>query len=112
MTTTPSIGRIVHYVLSEEDAVQINRRRTIPSEVAHRIAQNEWPLGAQAHIGNTVNPGDVFPAIIVRYWGGCLLNLHVFLDGNDTFWATSRHMYDVGGDGYMVPGSWHWPEST
>jgi hypothetical protein len=80
-------------MLNETDAEQINRRRTTGREIADRIEKQTWPLGAQAHIGNVVKAGDVFPMIIVRVWGdsdvSCVQG-QVFLDGNDCYWATSR----------------------
>ncbi|MER6514725.1 hypothetical protein ABT158_48510 [Nonomuraea sp. NPDC001636] len=33
---------------------------------------------------------DVFPAVIVRTSGTAHANLQVHLDGNDTYWVTSR----------------------
>lgn len=100
---TPTIGRIVHYRLSAQDAEQIMRRRTTGASIAERmrvqVSQVEtatpilgWPTGAQAHIGNDVKEGDTFPMQIVRVWGDtptCAVNGQVFLDGNDVFWATS-----------------------
>jgi hypothetical protein len=104
---TPTIGRIVIYTLTDQDAEQINRRRTTGPEIAARIASipREWPLGAQAHIGNTVEQGMSFPMLIVRTWGddpGSAVQGQVFLDGNDTYWATSR----VCGE---HAGMWRWP---
>lgn len=87
---TPSIGRVVHYTLNQQDADQINRRRA----------------DSATHAGNHVQDGDVYPAVIVRIFGETpesAVNLQVFLDGNDTFWATSRTL----GDG---PFHWTWPE--
>jgi hypothetical protein len=81
---TPTIGRIVHYVLSDDDADRINRRRT------------------DGAAGNGVRSGDVFPAVIVRTFGGVAVNLQVFVDGDDVLWVTSRGE----GDGR---GSWSWP---
>lgn len=103
---SPSIGRIVHYTLSEADAEQINRRRTSGADIAARIEQDRWPIGAQAHIGSPVVAGDICPAVITRNWGGSALmvNLQVLLDGNDTYWATSRPWSASGG-----PGTWTWP---
>lgn len=104
-----SIGRIVHYILSEEDATQINRRRTTGALIASRIKEEKWPLGAQAHIGNDASAGQVFPAIVVNDNGinSVHVNLQVFLDGNDVFWATSRHEDNT--DEQQTPGTWHWP---
>lgn len=103
----PTIGRIVHYRVTAEDAEQINRRRTTGPEIASRIAATprEWPPGAQAHIGNRVEEGVTFPAMIVRTWGSdetSAVQLQVFLDGDDTFWATSV----VVGEG---PRTFSWP---
>lgn len=108
-------GRIVYYVLSEQDAVEINRRRTTGASIADRtgkIVLTElserlplWPIGAQAHIGNEVSAGDILPAMILRVWGqdsGCS-NLKVMLDGTDTYWATSRNFAED-----RRVGSWHW----
>lgn len=76
MGQTPTIGRIVHYKLSEQDVLSINDQR-----LAHRSA------------GNVPRKGDVYPAMIVRTWGeqiGASVQLQVYLDGSDTYWATSR----------------------
>lgn len=117
-----SIGRIVLYTLTEEDAVQVNRRRTDGPSIAARIKNNSipyrdlhgepdnplpstWPLGAQAHIGNLVSAGDVFPMMVTRRWGvgdETGVNGQVFLDGNDTIWATSV-CEGTGGH------TWSWP---
>lgn len=106
----PSVGRIVHYKLSADDAAQINRRRTTCKSIADRIQVlihtttdeklTGWPVGAQAHIGNDVAEGDVFPMLIVRVWGPSAesaVNGQVFLDGNDVFWATSRTVGEQSG---------------
>lgn len=91
----PSPGRIVHYMLTEQDAEQINRRRTTSPFIGHRMKQEppQWPEGAQAHIGNPVFAGEVYPAMIVRVFQPSDVgtsNLQVFLDGCDVYWATSR----------------------
>lgn len=104
----PTIGRIVHYRLTQADAAAINRRRTTGASIASRLADEKWPAGAQAHIGNPAYAGQVFPAIVVEVWPNEHgpehdgINAQVFLDGNDTLWVTS-----VGeGEG---PGQWQWP---
>lgn len=102
----PSIGRIVHYCLSSRDADAINRRRddamqtlaALVPEQGVRVAGD----GKQIHVGNIAREGDVYPAIIVRAWNDDLLNLQVFLDGNDTYWATSAHLG-------AEAGTWSWP---
>lgn len=99
MTQAPSIGRIVHYKLNEQDATAINKRRS-DWRNAHPTEPGITRLGTgeQAHIGNEATAGDVLPAMIVRTWGSTpqsSVQLQVFLDGNDTFWATSVSAADV-----------------
>ena len=103
----PSVGRIVHYRLSADDAAQINRRRTTGASIAERMKGPvpTWPAGAQAHIGNEAHEGDVFPMVIVRVWGdqsSSAVNGQLFIDGNDVFWVTSVAV----GDG---PRTFSWP---
>jgi hypothetical protein len=105
-----SLGRIVLYTLTEQDAAEINRRRTTGSAIANRIGKNTpdssaWPVGAQAHIGNEAEAGQVYPMIVTRIWSavspGCV-NGQVLLDGNDCLWATSV----IEGTGERT---WMWP---
>lgn len=84
---TPTIGRIVHYRLSEQDVA--------------RITINAEKHGG--HQGNEVRTGDVLPALVVRVNAGNSVNLQVFLDGPDVYWATSRGL-----DGIDY-GCWFWP---
>lgn len=77
MTNKPSIGRIVHYKLSQQDADNITARRNHPTALV---------------IGNHVKAGDVFPMLITRVWGDTpesAVQGQVLLDGNDVLWATS-----------------------
>jgi hypothetical protein len=102
-----TIGRIVLYILTEQDAAEINRRRTTGCKIAERIAKNTeqssaWPLGAQAHIGNSVEAGQVYPLIVTKVWSAGCVNGQVLLDGNDCLWATSA---TEGEQGHQ----WHWP---
>lgn len=108
MMQTPSIGRIVHYTLTEADAEAINRRRA--DYDAHRRSHphphepGQHPAtGHIGHVGNHAAEGDVCAATIVRTFDGHAANLQVHLDGNDAYWATSR----TEGDG---PGFWRWPD--
>lgn len=81
----PSIGRIVHYTISDHDAEMINRRRVAkPHEPG-------WPAGAVAHSGNSVRAGEIYPLIITRVWNEDpgTINGQVLLDGNDSLWVTS-----------------------
>lgn len=100
----PSIGRIVIYTLSEDDAEKINRRRITGHDLHKALDTGKWHPGAQAHFGNPVVCGDEFPMIIVGVDpGGDFVNGQVMLDGNDTYWATSVHF----GTGQR---QWKWPQ--
>ena len=82
-----TVGRIVHYKLSEQDVALIDQQS---------------PITAQAP-RNGVYVGHILPAIVVAYFGsGTYANLKVLLDGAGEYWATSRSE----GDG---PGTWAWP---
>ena len=92
---TPSVGRIVHYRLAEQDVDAINQCRTAT------VGSD----GVHVHYGNPPAAGDVYPAMVVRMFHPSVTtaNLQVFLDGNDTCWATSRMEGEK-------PGQWQWPE--
>lgn len=96
MTTTshvPTIGRIVLYTLGAIDAQLITNGRRPVSGLA------------VTDVGNKVQAGDVFPAMVVRVFPGAdVVNLQVLLDGNDTYWATS-----VGEGQPSEQRAWHWP---
>ena len=100
----PSPGRIVEYTLNDGDVYQINAYRANAQAIANREVQehNTGPIGAH---GNYVSAGDTYPMIIVRVWPPvreeALVNGQVLLDGDDTFWATSRGQGD---------GEGHWRE--
>jgi hypothetical protein len=106
MKTT--VGRTVLYTLSQEDATQINRRRTHGASIAERIKEEKWPIGAQAHIGNEASAGQVFPMIIVAVWSDDCVNGQVFLDGNDQLWKTSVMNASTVVD-ENKNGMWAWP---
>ncbi len=111
-------GRIVYFVFNAAYAAEVMRRRTTAKSIADRMknaippteGRNTdtiygWPAGAQAHIGNDVKAGDIYPAMVLRVWGqdsGCS-NLRVFLDGSDDYWATSANYYAD-----KREASWHW----
>ncbi len=102
-------GRIVHYILGEEDTIQINRRR-VPG-AGH---SKNWSMGAQAHVGNPVVKGEHYPAIVVKVWLHEFgdepgVNLQVFLDGNDSFWALSKRYSEPKNEEL---GTWHWIEKA
>lgn len=100
----PSLGRTVHYCLTVEDAVQINRRRTDGPSIVRRLVNLHWHEGAQAHIGTPVKAGDVFPMTIVAVAPPpadgepdvSKVNGQVLLDGNDVFWARGVPQVETG----------------
>ena len=109
--TLPTPGRIVEYTLTAQDAEQVNRRRLdfAAYHDAHFSSQPARPnpgstgaTGHVAHLGNKVEAGDAFPAMVVRVNASASVNLQVHLDGTDVLWAPSR----VEGDG---EGRWFWP---
>lgn len=97
---TPTIGRIVHYTISVEEADAINRRRNDATRSMRE--HREAATGVQLHVGNVAREGDVYPLLIVRVWPGDLVNGQLFLDGNDTLWVCS--VYE--GEG---PRTFAWP---
>lgn len=107
---TPTIGRIVLYKLTEQDAASINIRRSDfkAFEAGHKHPHEPGQPAASghiAHVGNSASAGDVYPAMVVRTWGdtpGSAINLQVHLDGNDLFWVTSATEGDE-------PRNWSWP---
>jgi hypothetical protein len=103
----PTIGRIVHYRLSQADANAINKRRADFQAFRSNFSGPSDPGqpgadGHMAHVGNHATAGDYLPAMVVATFYAGAANLQVFLDGNDTYWATSR----PNGDGN---GTWTWP---
>jgi hypothetical protein len=108
--TKPTIGRIVTYTVSEQDAEKINRRRISLSELAEKLVVGFWHSGAQAHVGNLVIGGQKFPMMIVAVHGDSnesSVNGQVFMDGNDQFWTLSVSQDDSG-----KPGTYHFPAIT
>jgi hypothetical protein len=86
----PTIGRIVHYRLSEQDMPRIT------------ALVNEPRPSGRSHVLNPTRVGDTVPAIVVASWAEQTANLHVLLDGEVTLWVTSAKEGDV-------PGTWAWP---
>lgn len=85
---TPTLGRFVHYTLNDADAEIITLRRK-----------------ATGDTGNTARAGQAYAALVVCVFEGAeVANLQVFLDGNDSYWATSRREGEPG-----EHGTWIWP---
>lgn len=87
---------MIFYVLNEEDATEINRRRIEPKIALHDHAN------VQLHMGSEVFCGDTFPAVIVRNKTSNVSNLQVYLDGTDTYWAIDKEY-----DSIPKSGCWH-----
>lgn len=113
----PSIGRIVHYQLTQGDVDAIHHQRRLreqlitaaaavsPTDSALRKATS-WQFGFS---GNACSEGDIYPAMIVRIWpGSTTVQLRVLLDGGDDYWATSRS-HSSHEDGRPEFGRWSWP---
>lgn len=91
MSQVPTLGRIVHYTLTEYDAARINRRR---DDAHQHLSEHQLnATGVVVHSGNPVTFGDVFPLVITRVWTPgsetSAVNGQLLLDGNDTLWVTS-----------------------
>lgn len=100
----PTIGRIVHYVLSEHDGVH-------KGDGPYRSAE-----------------GQIASAIITAVWGDTCVNLQVILDGSNHGYDQRRHPDKPGGVEHVAatnrwvtsccldesaspaPRTWHWPQ--
>jgi len=101
MKLKPFVGLIVLYALTAADAAAINSAR---NDARKRTTCDAFPLGSQRHEGNEVKDGEIVSGIIVNAWAfqpDSAVNLKLFLDGNDDFWATSRSQGDE-----KTPGTW------
>lgn len=87
----PTIGRIVQYKIGIGDVNAIANQRLAISPGTYNVARQ----------------GDLYPAMVVRVFDPTVTtaNLQVFLDGPDSYWATSRTESDD-------EGHWSWPART
>lgn len=90
----PSIGRIVHYKLCQQDVDQIKAQRQpkYHESMPGLIGPGNKVTKYYEKNGNSVSVGDVYPLVITRTWGTTetsSVNGQVLLDGNDTLWVTS-----------------------
>lgn len=98
----PTVGRVVLYRFTKEQAAEVNRRRAhaVASLPLHRANAN----GVQIHLGNDVYVGQDYPATVIVAHGATwdsYVNLKVHLDGTDDYWARSVRCGDHDGD-------YHW----
>jgi hypothetical protein len=108
-TIVPTLGRIVYFTLAPWQAEAINKRR---SDGTRCIDKHRWESdGTQVHVGNSVEEGQVVPAMVVAVWGSTpesAVNLKLMLDGTDDYWVTSTSVEDEYTDGRHTPGRYHW----
>ncbi|WP_329013267.1 hypothetical protein OG271_04085 [Micromonospora rifamycinica] len=88
----PTLGSTVLYTLTEQDAANINQRRT-----------DLTIIGLRVFAGIEAEPGQTFPATVTHVDGDAA-NVQVALDGTDVFWAPSRTEGEPGEQGH-----WVWP---
>ena len=109
-----TIGRWVHYVLTQEDveAIVSTRAGTLINQGPGPLAPGRRPA-YQALVGHLPLVEAHVPMVVValrpvvegippRVGGQC------FLDGNDRMWVVSAQEDSKNG----APGTWHWPEGT
>ncbi len=107
VTDSTLLGERVFYRLTAADAEKVNRLRTDGDSIRERMAQGQWPAGAQVHIGEHVSEGQLLPMIVTALHDertpgfSDTIGGQVFLDGNDTFWVRRC------GNGDQ-PGQWSW----
>lgn len=95
-----TIGRIVHYCMSELDCTDVKHQRLLNGQTKN-----------SGVVGNEPHPGSVYPAIAVAVLSTSGANLQVFLDGPDVYWALYR-LIDESAWVDPTPGSWRWPTIT
>lgn len=78
----PTIGRIVHYRLNQDDANLL---------------------------GGNSRKGDIVPAIVVRVWSDECVNLKVFGDGPTDAWKTSSTLLNETRKNETEDPGWFWP---
>lgn len=87
-----TVGAIVLYTLTADDADAVNRRRGYADLKKNHSMDPGFTVvatGEQVHIGNEAHEGDVLPMLVVAEHGSGYVNGQVFLDGTDTLWVTS-----------------------
>lgn len=90
-----TIGRIVHYRLTQQDIHQIQQMKAQFRKVDG--------LDYLTQGSSDIRQGEVFPAIVVNAFGRDQANLQVFVDGPVPLWVTSKNSGDS-------EGQWQWPQ--
>lgn len=99
-----TVGRVVHYVLGEDDAKIVNER----NQIGNDLSVDEQVPGLQYHGGNSVATGQHCAMVIVQVWSvDGTVNGKVLLDGLSNYWVTSRRYSDA-----KEAGTWHWIEKA
>lgn len=101
----PTVGRIVHYTLTETDAREINRRRqdAVDSDVSLMAT------GLQMHYGMLASAGEVLPMVVTKTReGDNRICGQVYLNGNDTLFKHWVAMISYN-DPDNPWGCWVWP---
>lgn len=112
-----TVGRIVHYVLTEDDCKTINERRRIGKQIDDSRGVLD---GLMVYAGNHAIAGQHMPMMVVAVWPNEYgpnfdgVNGQVFLDGNDSYWVTSKKYDDTPEvrEERFLPGTWHWIEKA
>lgn len=95
----PGLGHTVLYTLTQLDVACITQRRQLAE-----LAAASAPPYVQAPWGEPVQPGDIYPATVVRVHSlDGPISLQVHLDGTDVHWVQRAE------DGPDA-GQWHWPD--
>lgn len=102
-----SIGRMVHYRLTRQDAINVNKRRQDALNALRAGVED----GVQIHYGRQALEGDLYPMVVTRVWTEeDLVNGKVLLDGNDDLWVTRISEVPVAAENFeTVLGHWTWP---
>ena len=104
----PTVGRSVHYTLTEDDCREIaSQRAGVVANVPLSDGQSSMAI-VDVWYGNTHYLGDTLPMGIVAVNSNESVNGQVVLDGNDVLWKSSA-MYTTDSDGQAQIGCWHWP---
>lgn len=105
-----SVGRIVLYRITAQDAKNINKRRHDALSTLRAGVED----GVQLHYGREALEGDTYPMIVTRVWSEeGLVNGKVLLDGNDDLWVTRISECSLGAENFKsVLGHWVWPPRT